>query len=360
MFWQTVLNLVCEKKMDMVITAEKKCLILRKRGYWAILFVVVILMIRTPRFVQGQNAISQKKSAAEWPPCEQPGWFPDEFDLKDHTVFWHDDYYYIASIYMGPLGWENRFAYARSENLCSWEDLGTILRNRPSDGWDSGSIWAPFVLEVNGTHYMYYTGVVTYRTQSIMLAATDTPEDPYSWQRYGMIFQPAHEGMVWPGEGRWSDCRDPTVRYWGSLYYLYYTGQDIDGGIVGLATSESPEGPWRDWGAILTIPNTMLESPTVVLYDGWYYLVYHRTDGTGEEMRVGPSPAGPWSEAQLFRPGWAHEIWRTPDGKWMTSYLTNYQISIQSLSWDDAFSPAWPFIGEQVFHIWMPFLRQSE
>jgi hypothetical protein len=292
--------------------------------------------------------------------CEQSGWFPQEFALKDHTIFWYDGFYYAASIYLGNKTWEDRFAYARSEDLCNWEYLGGLLQDRPSAGWEGFRIWAPFVFEENEVYYMYYTGVTSDITQSIMLATSTDPADIDSWQRHGMVFQPSHENMVWPGEGYWSDCRDPTVRRWGSLYYLYYTGRDNAGGIVGLATSEFPKGPWQDWGAILTIPNTMLESPTVVFRDGWYYLIYNRTDGTGEVVRVGPSPAGPWSWPRLLRPGWAHEIWRTPDSKWMTSYLTTYQISIQSLVWDDVSSPPWPFIGEQVFRVWIPFLSHAK
>lgn len=298
--------------------------------------------------------------ASDWPPCEQAGWFPDEFGLKDHTVFWHDGFYYIASIYLGNDSWEDQFAYARSEDLCSWEYLGGILQERPSDGWDSSRIWAPFVLEEDGVYYMYYTGVMSGFTQSIMLASSIDPANPNSWKREGMIFQPSHKGALWPGEGQWSDCRDPTVRHWSSLYYLYYTGKDETGGIVGLATSESPQGPWRDWGAVLTIPDTMLESPTIILHNGWYYLVYNRTQGVGEEMRVGPTPAGPWSEPRLLRPGWAHEIWGASDSSLMTSYLTRYQVSVRPLTWDDAFSPPWPFIGEQVYHLWMPFVQRAE
>jgi beta-xylosidase len=287
--------------------------------------------------------------------CDDPGWFPEDFGLKDHTVFRHDGFYYIASIYLGEKSWEDRFAYARSMDLCNWESLGGILKDRPEYGWEGFRIWAPFVMEEDGFYYMYYTGVTEDITQSIMLATSKNPADPESWQRQGMIFQPSHIGMVWPGEGSWSDCRDPMVKRWGSHYYLYYTGKDKDGGIVGLATAESPEGPWRDWGAILTVPGTMLESPMVIFHEGWYYLVYNQTSA-GERLRVGPTPSGPWSESRPLHPGWAHEIWMSMNGNWMTSYLTTYDISIQPLTWDETFSPAWPFIGEQVHHLWLPLI----
>jgi len=324
-----------------------------------IVLLALVLMAGGDQLASGPSFADQESPITDLSSCDRLGWFPDEFGLKDHTVFWHDGWYYIASIYLGDDDWEDRFVYARSEDLCSWEYLGDILEERTS-GWESSAIWAPFVLAEGEVFYMYYTGVAPGGTQSILLASSTDPTTADSWEGQGLIFQPSHESMVWPGLGEWSDCRDPTVRRWGSRYYLYYAGQDEAGGIVGIATSESPGGPWQDWGAILTVPDSMLESPTVTLYDGWYYLMYNRTDGTGEEMRVGPTPSGPWSESRLLRPGWAHEVWKTPDDVWMTSYLTTNQVSIQPVSWDDAHSPPWPFIGERVFHTWMPLVTQAD
>ena len=53
------------------------------------------------------------------PPCEHPGWFPEDFGLKDHTVFWYAGYYYLMSNYINP---ETKFAYARSTDFCTWEE----------------------------------------------------------------------------------------------------------------------------------------------------------------------------------------------------------------------------------------------
>lgn len=292
------------------------------------------------------------------PPCEQPGWFPDGFGLKDHTVFWHDGSYYIASIYLGNDGYEDQFAYAASPDLCQWSDLGGILEERPSGDWDEFRIWAPFVYNEDGVYYMFYTGVTHAFAQSIMLAISTDPSDPDSWERQGVAFQPTHHGSIWGGFDTQSDCRDPTVVKIGDLYHLYYTGLDTTGGIVGLATASSPSGPWTDWGEIVTTPTYMPESPTIVFHAGLYYLFYNDAGeaGLSEVYRYGPTPAGPWSETYAFRPGWAHEVWIGQDEELYTSFLTDYTITIRRLTWDDFYYPPHPFVGEAVYRLFVPLV----
>ena len=294
---------------------------------------------------------------SESPPavdCDPLGWFPEDFGLKDHTVFIYDGYYYLASIY---LPGEQKFAYARSQDLCHWEDLSPILDQR-TGVWDAEQVWAPSVLEENGVFYMFYTGV-RYEypnfTQSIMLATSTDPADPASWEQQGMIFQPDHEGMVWQ-DGDWADCRDPDVIKVGNLYYLLYTGRDVDGGIIGLATASDPRGPWQDFGSILTldVPGA-LESATIWQANGGYYLFYNHTQ-RGEEYRFGPAVGGPWSDPAPLFPGWAHEIWSGMDGQTYTSYLTDYTVTIKPLIWNTRYDPPRPFIGAQISEVFIPLI----
>jgi hypothetical protein len=291
-------------------------------------------------------------------PCERPGWFPTDFALKDHTVFSYDTKYYIASIYLSSDGYEDRFAYAASPDLCQWQDLGGILPERLPGEWDEYRVWAPFVYEEAGTYYMFYTGVTQSFAQSIMLATSTDPSDPDSWERQGMVFQPSHPGSVWPGFDAWSDCRDPTVVRVGERYYLYYTGLDEDGGIVGLATAPAISGPWTDWGAVTTRSGSMLESSTLVTYDDMYYLIYHSAgaSGLGAVYRYGPTPAGPWGEVHPLYPGWAHEVWLGLDARFYTSFLTDLSITIRPLTWEAIYDPPRPFIGERIHRLFLPLL----
>lgn len=283
--------------------------------------------------------------------CEKLGWFPSGFGLKDHSVFWFDGYYYLVSISVPN---DTRFAYGRSTDLCNWEELAPVLPRRPPDSWEEFLIWAPFVYEEDGLYFMYYTGVTYDYTQSIMLATSNNPADPAAWQPQGMIFQPSHPGMRWV-VGVPADCRDPMVLKVNDLYYLYYTGLDDQGAIVGLATAPAPQGPWTDWGAVLSIGSAhrMMESPTVAIFSGLYYLFYNQVT-QGEEYRVGASPGGPWAEQRDFGPGWANEVWTGQDGNTYTSYLTNYSVTIKRMGWDTFFEIPRPFIGENVFHLMIP------
>jgi hypothetical protein len=152
------------------------------------------------------------------PPCLQPGWFPGDFGLKDHTIFWYDGYYYLASIY---LPGEAQLAYGRSTDLCNWETLPPLLAERPPDGWDEFAIWAPHVFVEAGVYYMYYTGVTYDYTQSILLATTTNPADPASWQPQGVVFQPNHPGMRWQ-PGQWADCRTGRLQGWRTTLSLLH------------------------------------------------------------------------------------------------------------------------------------------
>jgi predicted GH43/DUF377 family glycosyl hydrolase len=311
----------------------------------------LIIALLAPLLVgYSQSAFSHSPSST----CNPMGWFPEEFGLKDHTVFYFNDYYYLASI---NLPGEKKFAYGRTQDFCSWENLGPILDERTMGDWDAAAIWAPFVLEENGVFYMFYAGVTPNITQSIMLATSTNPADPDSWKEHGMIFQPTHEGAVW-NDKTWGDCRDPHVIFVDEMYFLYYTGQDETGGIVGVAKATSPYGTWTDLGAVIEpVPGHIFESPVVVSYKDFYYLSYHENipgQSQGEHSLISESPTGTFREPSPLFPGWAHEIWQDTKDNWYVSYLTNFTVTIAPLSWNEIFQPPRPFIGAQVHNVFLP------
>ena len=324
---------------------------MRRSAKFCGLILLILLKIGSINSIGLAQVTQREPSSTD---CEKLGWFPSDFGLKDHTEFWYDGYYYIASIY---LPGETKFAYGRSIDLCSWEVLPPILTQRITGTWDEMAVWAPFVYQEQGVYYMYYTGVTSQYTQSILLATSTNPSDPASWQQQKVVFQPNHIGMNWLND-QWADCRDPDVIKVGNLYYLYYTGSDIHGGIIGLATAPSPLGPWTDWGAILSAPplsKAMYESPAIFVHDTYYYLAFNDTS-RGEHYLIGPSPAGPWIDPFTLTPGWAHELWTGQDGITYSSYLTNYTITISPITWDIFYTPAHLWIGSEVFHTNLPFL----
>ena len=302
---------------------------------------------------QVEQPVSTPAVAYDDTGCDRLGWYPAEFGLKDHSVFLFNGIYYIVSIRTPD---EKAFVYARSPDLCNWEDLGTVVDQRIRWEWDEAFVWAPFVLEEDGVFYMYYTGVRRNFTQSIMLATSTNPADPDSWQRQGMIFQPSHEGMLWQA-GSWADCRDATVVKIGDIYFMYYAGRDVGGPIIGWATSFAPAGPWYDWGATLTLSRSdeMAESPTLVSRAGTFYLFYNNAS-KGEEYRIGQTQIGPWSDSFTLPSGWANEMWVGQNGLEYTSFLKGYEIVIERCLWDDSYSPPRLHVRAGTYSLFFPFL----
>ncbi len=93
----------------------------------------------------------------------------------------------------------------------------------------------------------------------------------------------------------------------------------------------------------------MLESPGVFAAHGQWYLFYNHTGNRREEIRRGPSPTGPWSAPQVL-PGWAPEFWQDATGRWMTSYLTDYTITIRQVTW----TAGWPW----TYRVRLPLVRR--
>jgi predicted GH43/DUF377 family glycosyl hydrolase len=294
------------------------------------------------------------------PDCLSPGWFPSEFGLKDHTVFWHNGFYYLIATYVppndpSPLA-QDYFVYARSSDLCSWEQLPSLLTERVPGAWDEAAVWAPHVYEEDGVFYLYYTGVTQDWTQSILLATSSEPSDPASWQKTGTVFQPDHPGSAWEA-GTPADCRDPYLMKHDGQYHLYYTGLDTGGGVVGVATADTPAGPWTDMGSVVSpADGKYLESPVVLEYKQHFYLFYNLPN-TGEFYRTGSNLAGFWSQAAPLFPGWAHEIWQTPDGEWMISYLTDYSVTIARLIWTEYNNMPLPTIEGTGTRIYLPLVK---
>ena len=312
---------------------------------WLILIAVLCGFSYQPKSAQ---------AALQEPPCEKPGWFPEDFGLKDHTVFWYNGYYYIAANY---LPGEKKFAYGRSTDMCEWEMLEPILAQRTPGTWDEKAVWSPYVFLEAGVYYLYFTGVTQEFTQSILLETSTDPADPAAWEMREMVFQPDHAGSTWQETG-WADCRDPMLIKIEGTYYLYYSAYDEQGGIIGVATSDRLTGGWMDWGSVIPyVLDTVPESSSIFTHDSFFYLFYH-LPSQPESYRIGASPSGPWLEPAVIGPGWAHEFWVGMDSSTYTSYLTDYSISISPLTWKPNTDPPQPFIGAIYYRTMIPLISR--
>lgn len=327
------------------------CFHRRLTQLWLTLVIVLCPLPVAPALAQ---------SDAPTPLCYSNHWRPQDTLLKDHSLFRYNDFYYLVSIHIPTepnAPHAQHFAYARTKDFCSWEDLGTILELGPAGAPDEAQIWAPHVISFGQTWYMFYTGVNRNVAQVIMLATSTNPADPASWKRQGEVFRPTHKEAYYPGPQYWSDARDPMVLYdWPTRQYImYYSAYDQAGcpaklkicGIIGVATAARLDGPWKDQGAVLKLDTPGIpESAYVVApgIGGTYYLFFNHAVQSGlggQKVVMSTSATGPWTAAERFLPGWASDFFQASDG-WVMSYLGNYTVAVTRLIWNTAYTPARP------------------
>ena len=212
-----------------------------------------------------------------------------------------------------------------TDDMVNWTDHGVVLSYNDFD-WTSGDAWAPQCIERDGKFYMYVP--VTSRENgrpAVGVAVADSP--------YGPFYDPIGAPLV---QTDWGDI-DPTVfidddgqayLYWGNpklyyvklnedmisvkgnvvavpmteasftkrlndenrptqyeegpwlykrnnLYYLFWAGGPLPE-FIGYSTSDSPEGPWKYGGVVMSREGGVFTNhPGVIDYKGKTYFFYH-------------------------------------------------------------------------------------
>ncbi|MCU4744079.1 family 43 glycosylhydrolase [Natronoglomus mannanivorans] len=122
----------------------------------------------------------------------------------------------------------------------------------------------------DGTYYAY---------------GTETPEDVVPIARSDDLVNWTYIGAALESQPDWRDDPDagvwaPTINWYNGQYYLYYSystwGSQQNPGI-GLATADTPEGPFEDQGPVFRaedLPMTNAIDPDFLLVDGTPYMVW--------------------------------------------------------------------------------------
>ena len=148
-----------------------------------------------------------------------------------------------AGGYYSPYGddSENIFVHYKSNNMVTWQRIGDVIprSSNPSDP-DGLSVWAPHVVEKDGTYYLFYAGVVsescpsgTCITQRIMLAINGGGDldDPSAWIKQGVVLECDAPWSAWQdAPNAWSRaCRDPMIyEISENNYIMYFTAVPDD------------------------------------------------------------------------------------------------------------------------------------
>jgi glycosyl hydrolase family 43 len=211
------------------------------------------------------------------------------YTLKDYAVVKNEGVWHVFGIKSkhngssSDSGNENTFMHAISTNLLDWKFQPDVIKTL-ADSYESDHVWAPHIIEKDGTYYMFYTMVKGGWPNSQTIGyATST--DLYNWTQhssYSPLWIPSD--FSWPS---WNEnsgsCRDPFVMWNEKLqkYLMYYTARGPSSRVVLGVVSSSDLISWKDEGwAIDGYSGTRwgtseLESPYVIYKNGAYYLFYN-------------------------------------------------------------------------------------
>jgi len=184
-----------------------------------------------------------------------------------------------------PSGYNGSVWYATSPDGRRWEEQGLVLAPGDDDDWDGHGVFTPNILALEGKYFLYYTAVA----------------------------KPFNNG--------WSEAISPTA--------------------IGVAVSDSPDGPWRRHGenpvlkAALDEPTAFdslrVDDASLIVREGEIWMYYkgrsrsHGAKGptmTQMGLATAVTPTGPFirHEANPLHPG--HEVLVWPQGYGIGSMAT--------------------------------------
>ena len=162
----------------------------------------------------------------------------------------------------------------RSADLVNWTYVGDAFAARP--GWvaDDAGLWAPEVAYFNDQYYLYYTASWTDLPGGGSAIGVATSDSPLGpWVDSGAPAVEPHAPACCPFDKRWTF--DADVITWEGQRYIYY-GSYFDGiSVLTLSADGLTSDPASQ--AQVTIANRY-EGAHVVEHDGYLYLLASATD----------------------------------------------------------------------------------
>ena len=180
--------------------------------------------------------------------------------------------------YDGNDGSIRRIGYATSLDGIEWTKYSgnPVFGLGPSGSWDDSMATHPTVIYDGSKYHLWYAGSHAYDI-GIGYASSS---DGITWIRY-------HDPVLWKGtSGSWDDfyVHTPTVLFDGTTFHMWYQGNDGINARIGYATSsdgiswtKSSSNPVLDLGPSGSWEGEDLGSPTV-LFDGTVYHMWYSGD----------------------------------------------------------------------------------
>jgi predicted GH43/DUF377 family glycosyl hydrolase len=169
--------------------------------------------------------------------------------------------------------------YAESKDGLSWNTIGSspILTNGVTGTWDSYMVYVSAVIKVGSVYKMYYTGRQNYSDDISTGMAVST--DGIHWEKRATPIIGVNSEYF---HFNFTDVILKDSTYYG--YFGYSTSDNTtDGGVIGVATSSNGLSWNRQTILYSTLPweSGSVGSPTVIIEDGIFKMIYQNGIGTG-------------------------------------------------------------------------------
>jgi beta-xylosidase len=238
------------------------------------------------------SVVSAQRRATYTNPVEA-GDFPDPSITRTGQDFW-------ASATTSE--WGPEFPILHSRDLVNWEIVGAVFQRRPE--WAVGSFWAPEMSQDRGRFFVYYVGRKKGGPLCVAVATAARPQGTYTdhgplvCQEVGSIdpFPVTDENgqryLLWKEDG--NSVSKPTP-IWAQR--LSPDGTRLVGERRELIHND------QSWEKHPTLPyGNLVEGPSVVRRNGWFYLFYSGNFCCGRECDYALGVArsrkllGPWEK----------------------------------------------------------------
>ena len=192
-------------------------------------------------------------------------------DFPDPTVVRASDGSFYAYATQSVVGSKAvNVQVARSEDLERWTYLGDALPEEPAWASTTQAFWAPDVVERGGTFYLYYSAIPDDASGEEFCLAVATSETPEG------PFRDSGGPLLCGIEIDPKVFRDPRsgdwLLYWGSSGDIVV--QPLADDMVQLEGT-APTMVLQGWSSPVRRPfERGIEGPFVTFRDGWYYLFY--------------------------------------------------------------------------------------